>query len=130
MTKKPENLAALPKWAQDKIATLERTVAERDALIARDRGKRPDSPVQVIDYSRPQGETFGLDPHDPIRIQLGAKRWSDGRPKHWVEVQRRSDDGNDRGRVEIRADGPMVVIHHSSNVFTVDVMDRLDPVEG
>ena len=117
----PEQIAKLPKWAQEYIATMESR--ERNAIKALDelKGGRPDSPIQVersTDPSDKRYESAYRVPGNCVRLYLDRNE-----PERWIEVNlsgKHSQTAAWRGRsIEVRGSNALAFRASASNVLEV-----------
>jgi len=113
MTEPDARIARLPKWAQDRISTLERKVAAREQTIAELTGADERPPVAVRDaYNRETGPIpVAWDRYDTIRFY--PEEGSDG---SWIDV-RVPNPGS--GEISITANYAICIRTQSSNVINV-----------
>jgi hypothetical protein len=96
-----ENLAKLPKWARDRIVSLERQVETLSGALADRNGEAVGGRVQINPYS-PTKLLFSDD--SLVRFSLGASDWRD-----YFEVRL------DGVGVRVRSGGPMLILPQVTN---------------
>ncbi len=123
--KKPEDydITKLPQWAQDKIANLTRQCDTLQEALNADREGRKDSPIQITDNIHHTSR--GVDAQfEQIHVAIGRRKRKTGEPRYYVALNRLDD-----GRLEVMGSDTLLFKPVSSNVFIVDIADRLEQNE-